>query len=73
MTLKSITRQDCMHFDMTDPLASLRMAFHPPQAGKIHLDGSSIGAMPSTLPERMIRFLLEEWNGLRSHGWMEGD
>lgn len=62
-----------MHLDMNDSLASLRAAFHPPRTGKIHLDGSSIGAMPSTLPERMIRFLLEEWNGLRSHGWMEGD
>jgi kynureninase len=68
-------RSDCERLDAKDALAPLRDQFELP-AGKIYLDGNSLGALPRTTARRVAqvvqrewgRDLIESWNRA---GWIE--
>ncbi len=68
-----ITLDGCLALDAADPLAHLRGQFEPGHAGRIYLDGNSIGAMPRGVPERMSQALHDEWSGLRRRAWHLAD
>ena len=68
------TRTDCEALDAADPLAGCREAFVMP-AGRIYLDGNSLGPMPLAARERVQAVLEREWSqdligGWNTHGWM---
>lgn len=46
--------------DAADPLAGLRDSFHLP-AGKIYLDGNSLGVLPKGAEARVLAMLRQEW------------
>ena len=69
------TRQDCLALDAQDPLAPLREQFTLP-AGKIYLDGNSLGVMPSSAPARVAQVVTQEWGrdlieSWNSAGWID--
>ena len=69
------TRQDCLALDANDPLAPLREQFALP-AGKIYLDGNSLGVMPRTAPARVAQVVTQEWGqdlieSWNSAGWID--
>jgi kynureninase len=68
------TRQDCLALDASDPLASLREQFVLP-AGKIYLDGNSLGALPRATASRVAKVVQQEWGedlieSWNSAGWI---
>ncbi len=69
----TISRADCAALDVADPLATLAERFEPPPAGRIFLDGNSMGALPRDAPQRMREALLDEWNAQRRHAWTVAD
>lgn len=74
-TMPTITLQDCLHRDASDPLRPLRDHFHLPE-GTIYLDGNSLGALPRATPVRVAQVVREEWGeGLirswNQAGWFE--
>ncbi len=69
-----LTRTECEALDAADPLASSREAFVLP-AGRLYLDGNSLGPMPLAARERVQAVLEQEWSqsliaGWNVHGWM---
>ncbi len=61
--------------DKEDPLAHKRAAFYLP-AGKVYLDGNSLGALPLAAIERVQTTLQQQWgedliNSWNSHGWID--
>ena len=68
-----ITLDDCLELDAADPLAELRDQFEPGSAGRIYLDGNSLGAMPRSVPERIERALRSEWSQMRRRAWHLAD
>ena len=69
------TRQDCLALDAQDPLASLRQQFALP-AGKIYLDGNSLGVLPRATPARLAQVVEQEWGcdlieSWNSAGWID--
>ena len=68
-----ITLATCQALDARDPLATLRDAFEPAQAGRIFLDGNSMGALPRAATARMLRALHDEWSAQRRHAWSVAD
>jgi kynureninase len=60
--------------DAADPLRALRDRFVPTAGAGIvsYLDGNSLGRPPRTTPERLDRFVREEWAGRLIRGWDEG-
>ncbi len=69
------TRQDCIALDAQDPLAPLREQFALP-AGKIYLDGNSLGVMPRAAPARVAQVVTQEWGqdlieSWNSAGWID--
>ena len=67
-------RQDCLALDAQDPLAPLREQFALP-AGKIYLDGNSLGVMPRSAPARVAQVVTQEWGedlieSWNSAGWI---
>ena len=62
------TRQDCLALDAQDPLAPLREQFTLP-AGKIYLDGNSLGVMPRTAPARVAQVVTQEWGQDLIESW----
>jgi kynureninase len=69
------TRQDCLALDTTDALASLRDQFTLP-AGKIYLDGNSLGVLPRAVPARVAQVVQQEWGqnlieSWNSAGWID--
>ena len=62
------TRQDCLALDANDPLAPLREQFALP-AGKIYLDGNSLGVMPRTAPARVAQVVTQEWGQDQIESW----
>ena len=54
------TRQDCLVLDAEDRLALLREQFTLP-AGRIYLDGNSLGALPRATPARVAHVVTQEW------------
>ena len=69
------TRQACLELDAKDPLAPLREQFSLP-AGKIYLDGNSLGVLPRATPQRVAQVVQQEWGqGLieswNAAGWID--
>jgi kynureninase len=70
-----MNRSDCQALDAQDPLAPLREQFVLP-AGKIYLDGNSLGVLPRATAARVAdvvqrewgQHLIESWNSAR---WIE--
>ena len=62
------TRQDCLALDAQDPLAPLREQFALP-AGKIYLDGNSLGVMPRSAPARVAQVVTQEWGQDLIESW----
>jgi kynureninase len=69
------TRQHCLALDAADALAPLREQFMLP-AGKIYLDGNSLGVLPRTAPARVAQVVEQEWGrdlieSWNSAGWID--
>jgi kynureninase len=62
------TRSDCERLDAEDPLAALREQFHLP-AGKIYLDGNSLGVLPRAAPARVAQVVQHEWGEHLIESW----
>jgi kynureninase len=62
------TRQDCLALDAQDRLASLREQFTLP-AGRIYLDGNSLGALPRATPARVAQVVTQEWGEHLIESW----
>ncbi len=62
------TRQDCLALDASDPLAGLREQFTLP-AGKIYLDGNSLGALPRATAGRVAQVVQKEWGEDLIESW----
>ena len=61
--------------DAADPLAHKRGEFQLP-AGKIYLDGNSLGALPLSVIDRLQATVLEQWgddliSSWNRHGWID--
>ena len=66
------TREDCLALDAQDPLAPLREQFALP-AGKIYLDGNSLGALPRATPRRVAQVVEQEWGEQLIESWNSAD
>jgi kynureninase len=62
------TRPDCQRLDAEDPLAALRDQFVLP-AGKIYLDGNSLGALPKATAARVAQVVQHEWGEHLIESW----
>jgi kynureninase len=62
------TRQDCIALDAADPLATLREQFVLP-AGKIYLDGNSLGVLPRATAARVAQVVQQEWGESLIESW----
>ena len=69
MTTSTIDYAYCQMLDAEDPLAHLRQRFAVASDGQIFLDANSMGAMPSTVPQRMAEFYSAAWVEVRRQGW----
>ena len=63
-----MNRQDCIALDARDPLAALREQFLLP-AGKIYLDGNSLGVLPRATPARVAQVVEQEWGQQLIESW----
>lgn len=61
-------RASCVQLDERDPLFAARDRFSLPD-GLIYLDGNSLGAMPTHLPERIYAVVTEEWGRDLIRSW----
>jgi kynureninase len=71
----TLTREQFVARDATDPLAWCRDAFLLPD-GVVYLDGNSLGALPKRTPERLAHVAQREWgDGLirswNAAGWID--
>jgi kynureninase len=66
------TRHDCEALDARDPLAPLRAQFALP-AGKIYLDGNSLGVLPRTTVARVADVVAREWGEHLIESWNSAD
>jgi kynureninase len=64
----TMTRNDCQALDAHDPLARLREQFALP-AGKIYLDGNSLGVLPKATPARVTQVVAHEWGEHLIESW----
>jgi len=62
------SRDDCLVRDARDPLAPLRDQFDLP-AGKIYLDGNSLGVLPRATPGRVAEVVKREWGEQLIESW----
>ena len=62
------SRDDCLARDARDPLAPLRDQFDLP-AGKIYLDGNSLGVLPRTTAGRVAEVVKREWGEQLIESW----
>ena len=62
------TRHDCAALDARDPLSPLREQFILP-AGRIYLDGNSLGALPRATPARVAEVVQREWGQDLIESW----
>ena len=72
--MTSITRDQALALDAADPLAPLRQQFDLP-AGKIYLDGNSLGVLPRSTAARVQQVVTQEWGqdligSWNSAGWI---
>ena len=63
-----MNRDDCLALDATDPLAALRQQFLLP-AGKVYLDGNSLGVLPRATPARVAQVVEQEWGQQLIESW----
>ncbi len=73
--LSPMTLDEIRGLDRADDLAHLREAFRIP-AGKVYLDGNSLGALPTRVAERVRRTVEDEWgrdliSSWNTHGWID--
>jgi kynureninase len=61
-------RSDCERLDAKDALAPLRDQFELP-AGKIYLDGNSLGALPRSTAKRLAHTVQREWGRDLIESW----
>ena len=69
MTMSAIDHAYCQMLDAEDPLAHLRQRFAVASGEQIFLDANSMGAMPSTVPQRLTEFCSAAWVEMRRQGW----
>jgi len=62
------SRQDCLARDAADPLATLREQFALP-AGKVYLDGNSLGVLPRATARRVAQVVEQEWGEQLIESW----
>jgi len=62
------SRRDCLARDAADPLATLREQFALP-AGKVYLDGNSLGVLPRATPQRVAQMVEQEWGEQLIESW----
>jgi kynureninase len=67
-----MTRSDCLTLDARDPLAVLREQFALP-AGKIYLDGNSLGVLPKATAARVAQVVQREWGEHLIESWNSAD
>ncbi len=72
--MTSIPRTQALALDAADPLAPLGQLFDLP-AGKIYLDGNSLGVLPRATAARVQQVVTQEWGqdligSWNSAGWM---
>jgi kynureninase len=70
-----MTEEDAEALDAADPLAFARARFRLP-AGKIYLDGNSLGALPASTPGRLAEVAERQWGedliaSWNAHGWID--
>ena len=70
-----MTREEARQLDAADPIAACRARFRLP-AGKIYLDGNSLGALPADAPARIAHTVEEQWGSdligsWNRHGWID--
>jgi len=58
--------------DAADPLRAFGDRFVAMDGVVAYLDGNSLGRPPLTTPDRLARFVREEWGGRLIRGWDEG-
>jgi kynureninase len=63
-----MNRADCLTLDAQDPLAPLREQFVLP-AGKIYLDGNSLGVLPKATAARVADVVQREWGEHLIESW----
>jgi kynureninase len=63
-----LTRDDCLALDARDALAPLREQFELP-AGRIYLDGNSLGVLPRATPARVAQVVRDEWGEHLIESW----
>ncbi len=73
--MTTLSREDCLARDRTDPLARHRDGFALP-LGTVYLDGNSLGALPKATVERIDRLARHEWGtdlitSWNRHGWID--
>ncbi|MBV9753427.1 MAG: kynureninase, partial [Hyphomicrobiales bacterium] len=66
----SITREDCLALDASDPLRACRARFQL-EEGVIYLDGNSLGALPHGVAEHVAQVVEHEWGKGLSRSWIE--
>lgn len=62
------SRSDVEALDAQDPLARLRDQFVLP-AGRIYLDGNSLGVLPKATPARVAQLVQQEWGEHLIESW----
>lgn len=70
-----LNRAQCAARDAADPLRECRGRFDMPP-GLVYLDGNSLGMVPKTVPDRVMRTVADEWgksliSSWNVHGWAE--
>jgi len=66
----SITREDCLALDASDPLRACRARFQL-EEGVIYLDGNSLGALPHGVAEHVAQVVEHEWGKGLIRSWNE--
>jgi kynureninase len=64
----SLTKQDCIALDTSDPLAAFRSRFELPQ-GIIYLDGNSLGALPKRVRSAVAHAVDHDWGQKLVTSW----
>lgn len=64
-----LSRERAVALDAADPLASLRDAFVHDDPELIYLDGNSLGRLPKTTADRVVRLVRDEWGSGLIRSW----
>ena len=65
----TLTRNDALALDATDPLADYRRRFHIGDPDLCYLDGNSLGRLPLATIEAVNTFLTQQWGDQLVDGW----